>query len=77
MMNTPFDYFEEMYGSLEMRRDFSDDRRFQCWLDVEAALARTQARLGLIPVRAAEEIRRKALEMGACLLEYVFTQKSN
>jgi len=24
-----------------------------------------------------EEVRRKALEMGACLLEYVFTQKSN
>ncbi len=24
-----------------------------------------------------EEVRRKALEMGACLLEYVFTQKNN
>ncbi|QVL50127.1 MAG: hypothetical protein KFB96_06590 [Thiocapsa sp.] len=49
-------------------------RRFRSWLDVEAALARTQARLGLIPVRAAEEISREAvterLDLAAMKAEY-------
>ncbi|HAA91681.1 MAG: 3-carboxy-cis,cis-muconate cycloisomerase [Rhodospirillaceae bacterium] len=39
-----------------MREIFSDEARFQAWLDVEAALARAQARLGLIPEEAAQKI---------------------
>ncbi len=35
---------------------FSEERRWQSWLDVEAALARVQARAGMIPQWAAAEI---------------------
>jgi 3-carboxy-cis,cis-muconate cycloisomerase len=43
-----------------MRAVFSDEARLQRMLDVEAALARVEARLGLIPVEAAEEITARA-----------------
>ena len=36
------------------------DARLQSWLDILAALATAQARLGIIPVDAADEIRRHA-----------------
>ena len=39
---------------------FSEDRIWQSWLDVEAALAQAQADLDVIPSEAAEEITRKA-----------------
>jgi len=41
-----------------MRTVFSDENRVQKYLDFEAALARSQARLGIIPKEAAEEICR-------------------
>ena len=37
-----------------------DSSRIQYWLDVEAALARAQEKLGIIPVEATQEINRKA-----------------
>src|SRR5436305_251179 len=43
----------------QMRQIFSDEHRVQSYLDIEAALARVQARLGLIPQRAADEITAK------------------
>jgi len=48
-----------------IRELFSEDSRLQSWLDVEAALARSQAELGVIPTEAADEIERK------CRLEYL------
>src|SRR5690349_22084252 len=36
------------------------ENRWQAWLDVEVALARAQAELGIIPVEAAEAIARSA-----------------
>ncbi len=39
---------------------FSDENLWQSWLDVEAALARSQARLGIIPQSAADEITANA-----------------
>jgi adenylosuccinate lyase len=39
-----------------VRALFTEDARFQSWLDVEAALAEAQAELGIIPVAAAREI---------------------
>jgi len=36
------------------------ENRWQAWLDVEAALARAQAELGIIPAEAAEAITRAA-----------------
>src|ERR671925_353976 len=43
-----------------VRALFTEDARFQSWLDVEAALAQAQAALGIIPEAAAREITRKA-----------------
>ena len=49
-------YYADMYGSERMHALFSDQARFQGWLDFEAGLARAQARLGIIPQAAADEI---------------------
>lgn len=48
--------FGEMFASDEMRAFFSDDYIIQRYLDVEAALARAQAKLGIIPEDAAQAI---------------------
>jgi 3-carboxy-cis,cis-muconate cycloisomerase len=45
-----------LYGSDAMRAVFDERAYFQRMLDVEAALARTQARLGIIPAEAATAI---------------------
>src|SRR3954468_20824477 len=50
--------FKDIFGTEAMRAAFSDERRIQYYLDIEAALARVQARLGIIPGEAAGEIRR-------------------
>jgi len=52
--------FGVLYGTDEMRRVFSDRSFVQRMLEVEAALARTQADLGLIPAVAADAIGRAA-----------------
>ena len=43
-----------------VRALFERDARWQAWLDVEAALARAEAGLGMVPPEAAAEIGRKA-----------------
>ena len=50
--------FRDIFSTEPMRRVFSDENRIQKYLDFEAALARAQARLGIIPSDAAEEICR-------------------
>ncbi len=52
--------YRDLYGTPEMRAIYDDAYLVQCWLDVEAALARAQARLRIVPDAAAEEISRKA-----------------
>ena len=49
-----------LFGSDAMRKLFSDERRLQTMLDVEAALARVEARLALIPSAAAAAITKAA-----------------
>jgi adenylosuccinate lyase len=49
-----------VYSSPELARVFSDSIHVQKWLDVERALALTQAEMGLIPQKAADEISRRA-----------------
>ncbi|MEJ0016241.1 MAG: adenylosuccinate lyase family protein [Acetobacteraceae bacterium] len=49
-----------LYGSDAMRAVFDESTYFQRMLDVEAALARVQSRLGIIPVDAAQAITRAA-----------------
>jgi 3-carboxy-cis,cis-muconate cycloisomerase len=50
--------FRDIFGTASMRQVFADETRVQRYLDIEAALARAQARLGIIPKEAAEEICR-------------------
>ncbi|MBJ2287211.1 adenylosuccinate lyase [Pseudomonas sp. MF6755] len=48
------------YSSPEFAAIFSDTNQVQKWLDVETALAATQAQMGIIPHEAAREIARVA-----------------
>ncbi len=50
--------FRDIFSTEPMRRIFCDESRVQYYLDIEAALARVQARLGIIPAEAADEIVR-------------------
>lgn len=50
--------FTDIFSTDSMRRVWSDENRTQKYLDIEAALARAQARLGIIPREAGEEINR-------------------
>ena len=52
--------YGNLFGSDAMRAVFSERGQVQKWLDVEAALARVQGRLGIVPEDAAAEISGKA-----------------
>jgi adenylosuccinate lyase len=52
--------FGDLASTAEMRAVWEDRAMVQGWLDVEAALARAEAALGIIPREHAEEIGRKA-----------------
>jgi 3-carboxy-cis,cis-muconate cycloisomerase len=51
--------FRDIFSTPEMRHVFSDEQRTACYLQIEAALARVQARLRIIPAEAAREIERQ------------------
>ena len=53
-------YLRDRYGSPQMRAIWDDRATIQRWLDVEAALARVQAELGIVPKSAARAIARAA-----------------
>lgn len=53
-------FFAGGYGTLEARQVFCDYRRMQRWLDVETALALSQAELGIIPAQAAQAMQQTA-----------------
>ena len=50
--------FGNMFSTEAMRSVFSDENCTQKYLDIEAALARAQARLGIMPAEAATEVAR-------------------
>src|SRR5262245_13080229 len=58
MIDSPL--FSRSFTTEEMRKVWSDETTIQKWLDVEAALARAEAELGIIPKKHAQEITRKA-----------------
>lgn len=51
--------FRDQFGTESMRQIFSDEVTVQRWLDVEAALAKVQGQMGIIPEKASEEIQAK------------------
>jgi adenylosuccinate lyase len=52
--------FSDNYLTAKMREIWDDKAIIQNWLDVEAALAESQAELGIIPAEVAQEIVKKA-----------------
>lgn len=58
MIDSPL--FGGSFTTEEMRKVWSDETTVQKWLDVEAALARAEGKLGIIPKKHAQEITRKA-----------------
>ena len=54
MPSTVFDsaLFRDMFGTAEMRAVFSDEALVGRYLETEAALARAQARAGVVPQSA-------------------------
>jgi 3-carboxy-cis,cis-muconate cycloisomerase len=58
MASTVFDstLFRDMFGTAEMRDIFSDEALVGRYLEAEAALARAQARMGVVPADAARAI---------------------
>ena len=48
--------FRDLFSTDAMRRVFSDENRIRHYLEIEAALAGVEARLGIIPANAAAEI---------------------
>src|SRR6202050_1161392 len=63
--------FRNIFSTEPMRRGFFHEKRVQKYLDSEAALARAQGRLGIIPQNAADEIVRhcKVAELDFAKLE--------
>jgi 3-carboxy-cis,cis-muconate cycloisomerase len=51
--------FRDIFSTAEMRHVFSDAARVGYYLEIEAAMAKAQARLGIIPEDAAKEIVRQ------------------
>jgi adenylosuccinate lyase len=62
MPSHPFDFEIQanVFSTPEMTAIFAEQRRFERWLEFEAALATSQAGLGIIPTEAAAEISSKA-----------------
>jgi 3-carboxy-cis,cis-muconate cycloisomerase len=60
----PIGFHSEQYAALfsseEVGRVFGFEGQIGAWLEFEAALARAQAKLGIVPAEAAEEITRQA-----------------
>lgn len=52
--------FKDQYSTKEMRAVFSECAQIQSWLDCWVALAKAEAKNGIIPESAAKEIAEKA-----------------
>jgi 3-carboxy-cis,cis-muconate cycloisomerase len=61
--------FGNIFSTAAMRQVWSDENRTAKYLEIEAALARVQGRLGIIPAEAADEIVRN------CVLEKIDMEK--
>ena len=66
--------FGDSVGTAEMRRIFDERSAFQRWLEVEVALAKAQASLGMIPGEAAETIAAQLFENSDSALSF-WTQR--
>ena len=58
--------FRDAFGTPRMREVFSDYALISRYVEVEIALARAQARCGVIPAEAAEQIAAKSNVASPC-----------
>ncbi|MFC2087704.1 adenylosuccinate lyase family protein [Bacteroidota bacterium] len=67
-------YYRDMFGTAAMRQVFSDERRILAWFETEVALARAEAKVGIIPLKVAEQIaiaaKPKNLNLNAMKAEF-------
>lgn len=72
------DLLKNSWSTKEMREIFCEHSRIQAWLDTEAALAKAQAKLNIIPKEAALEIEKKSnvesLDMDFIMAEFAKTK---
>ena len=54
------DLYAHLWATAELRAIFDEQARLQSWLDILAALARAQARVGIIPAESAAAITEAA-----------------
>lgn len=52
--------YQDLFGTMSMRNIFSDKAMITRWLEVEIALAKSQATVGIIPMSAAKAIEKAA-----------------
>ena len=82
MPSHPLDFLLQanFYVTEELLGVFDEQRKMNRWLQVEAALARSQANLGVIPEQAASEIEAKAhldhIDLAALKEEYQHSRNS-
>jgi 3-carboxy-cis,cis-muconate cycloisomerase len=71
MSSTAYDsaIFRDLFGTPAMRAVFSDEALARRYVDVEVALARAEAKVGVIPAGAAEEIAARAATLGLDLAQ--------
>lgn len=53
-------YYAGMFAKENMAEVFSENARFESWLEVEVALAKAEAKIGIIPTEAAANIAQSA-----------------
>lgn len=72
MPSHPFDFEiqSDLFSTPELTEIFSERQRFSRWLRFEAALAKTQGEMGIIPQAAAREINDKA-NLAALDMEFI------
>jgi len=73
----PFSLLMRMYGDPEMSACWSDERSLTLWTQVEAALAQSQADLGIITPSAAADIASAALEVANTSADAIWPSAAN
>ena len=58
---TDSELYAHLWGTDELRAVFDERARLQAWLDILAALARAQAKVGIIPALSADQITEMAV----------------
>ncbi len=61
---TDSELYAHLWGTDELRAVFDEQARLQTWLDILAALARAQAKVGIIPALSADQITEMAVVEG-------------